>query len=67
LDREVDKLSEEHRKFLREMLERNVLWWKNRAEWDLMLQYEILDRKLVTKDSNEHKALLELLEEARNG
>lgn len=65
MERVVDTLDPVHRDYLERMLDRNVLYWHNRDEWDLMFQYEILDRGLVQIDGVEHKALLELLEEHR--
>jgi hypothetical protein len=55
-----------HRKYLEDLLERNVFWWRNRSEWGQMFQYEVLDRKLIT-NPEEEAAARQIMEDRLNG
>jgi hypothetical protein len=66
MDKEEILGDKAHRKYLEDMLERNVYWWKNRSEWGQMFQFEIIDRGLTTKGSPEEEALRQLMEERLN-
>jgi hypothetical protein len=59
----ADKVRREQ---LTDMLERNVFWWGNRSEWGQMFQYEIIDRGLVSKGSEE-EAARQIMEDRLNG
>ena len=47
--------------YLERMIANNVTWWANQNEWGKMVQFEIIDRKLVAQGSDDHKLIMQLL------
>lgn len=64
MERVVDHIPPEQRKYLEQMLDNNVFFYPQHL-WDKAVEVEILDRGLVRKNDTEHLAILELVAERK--